>query len=103
MQTNSFVYMVITIDGTPQLKDALRLLYPLASSWQNIGALLGLPKDVLDSIKQDEQGVHNRLREMVSWWVKQANPSPTWGDLAFAVETVDQQKAQELRNQCCVK
>lgn len=64
--------------------------------------LLGLPEDVLETISSDEQKVDNCLRKMVSRWLRQVNPPPTWKDLVDAVKTVNPQKAEEIRNQCCV-
>ena len=83
------------------MKDVFRLLLPLASSWKNIGVLLGLSEDILDQINHDEQGVQNCLRKTVSCWLKQVNPPPRWKDLADAVDNIDPLKAQEIRNQCC--
>ena len=62
--------------------------------------LLGIPKHVLDKIQSDEEGVEDRLQEMLSEWLKQVDPAPTWKDLADAVDVVDQQKAKEIREQC---
>ena len=38
------------------------------------------------------------LREMLSWWLKQVTPPPTWAELVDAVEQIDESKAKELRN-----
>ena len=37
---------------------------------------------------------------MLSSWLKQTNPAPTWAALAKAVETVDPSKTEELRKHC---
>ena len=71
----------------------------LSSQWKTIGGLLGIPKHVLDKIQSDEEGVEDRLHEMLSQWLKQVDPPPTWKDLADAVNRVDQQKAKEIRQQ----
>ena len=34
---------------------------------------------------------------MLSEWLKQVDPPPTWKDITEAVETVDANKAQEMR------
>ena len=54
----------------------------------------------LDKIKNDEEGVDDRLREMLFEWLKQVDPPPSWKDLADAVDNVDKQKAKEIRDQC---
>ena len=54
---------------------------------------------VLDKIQSDNEGVENRLQEMLSIWLKQVDP-PRWKDIADAVDNVDKQKAKEIRDQC---
>lgn len=72
----------------------------LATHWKTIGTLLCVPKHVLDRIKNDEDGVNDRLQEMLSEWLKQTNPAPTWATLADAVEMVNSSKAKKLRKHC---
>jgi hypothetical protein len=76
-------------------------LLPLATHWKTIGTLLGVAKPVLDKIKSDEEGANDRLQEMLSEWLKQIDPPPTWTTLAAAVEKVNSSKAMEIRG-CCL-
>ena len=46
----------------------------------------------------DEDNAHDRLQKMLSEWLKQTKHPTTWAALADAVENVNQQKAQEIRN-----
>ena len=91
------VSVSIITDEKPKLKDAFKDLLSLAHEWKSIGILLGLPKHVLDRIKTDEEGVRNRLQEMLSEWLKQVDPPPTWAALADAVEHIDRLKANTIR------
>jgi hypothetical protein len=75
-------------------------LLPLATHWKSIGTLLGVSKPVLDKIKSDEEGANDRLQEMLSEWLKQIDPPPTWTALAAAVEKIDSSKAVEIRKYC---
>ena len=84
-------------DEKPKLKDALKELLPLAAEWRTIGALLGLQPHTLARVRADEDGVRNRLQEMLSEWLKQIDPAPTWALLAEAVEAVSEHTAQEIR------
>ena len=68
--------------------------------WKTIGTLLEIKKSILDKIRADEDGVRDCLQEMLSEWLKQVDPPPTWAALADAVETVDELKAQEIRTRC---
>ena len=87
----------INLGSRPKLKDTFKELFPLATDWKIIGGLLGLEKHVLNKIKAEEEGVRNCLYEMLSEWLKQVHPPPTWAALADAVETVDEHKAIEIR------
>ena len=78
--------------------DAFRQLLPLAAHWRNIGALLGVSNDILRVIRQNERESDDCLREMLSVWLKNTNPLPTWEILAGAVEHYDPSKAQEMRS-----
>lgn len=85
------------IDNKPELRDAFKKLLPLASNWKVIGILLGLRYDVLERIHLDESSTMDHLQTVTSEWLKQVNPPPTWKSLADAIEVIDKQKAQELR------
>ena len=79
------------------MKDVLKELLPLATDWSTIGALLGIEEHILDKIKSEEDRVHDQLRKMLSEWLRQVDPAPSWKDLADAVESVDSAKAQEIK------
>ena len=49
------------------------------------------------NIKRDEEGVKDCLQAMLSEWLKQVHPQPTWTDIVDAVEEVDSSKAEEIR------
>ena len=86
--------------GRPELKDAFKKLLPLAPHWKTIGTLLGVSNPILDKIRSNEEGANDRLREMLSEWLKQIDPPPSWTALADAVEAVDSSKAVEIRKHC---
>ena len=72
---------------------------PLASNWKTVGTLLNLSDSDLDSIKADNQNQSLEcLREMLSHWLRQVNPEPTWEALANAVEPINPAKAKEIRD-----
>ena len=81
------------MDEKPPLRDIYKELFPLATS---ISTFLGIPKHILDKINHDKEGADDRLQEMLSEWLKQVNPPPTWKQLADEVETIDPTKAQEI-------
>ena len=75
--------------GTLTLKNTLKLLFPSADEWHNIGVFLDIPAGVLQTIDKDNSRSRDCLREMLKVWLKQTHPQPTWKALAEAVETTD--------------
>ena len=75
-----------------------RKLLPLAADWNNIGVLLGIQDHILQEIKHDYSQCRDRLRVMLSKWLKTNDPAPTWSSLAEAMEELDPEKAQEMRS-----
>ena len=74
------------------------MLLPVAADWRNIGVLINMSDDVLEGIKKDEQTVNDRLRAMLSKWLKQIAPCPpTWDILADAVEKFNPQIAEKIK------
>lgn len=72
---------------------------PLASEWHNIGTLLDISEEELDTIEKDNQGSKNCLREMIKAWLKMVDPEPTWDRLVEAVDVIDQKRAQYLKSE----
>lgn len=84
------------------MDNVLRVTLSVAAEWQNIGTLLKVPVGTLRKIKHDERGSANScLREMLTEWLKRTAPSPTWTELADAVEQFNQSKAEEIRTKFC--
>ena len=90
-------HLSFIIDDKPKFREAFKNLLSLANKWRTIGALLGVERHVLESIKKDEDGVDDCLQAMLSAWLKQIDPLPTWKELSDAVEKVDVDKALEIR------
>ena len=72
-------------------------MLPLAAQWKIIGTMLGIEDHVISRIRADEDGVCDRLQELLTVWLKQVDPPPTWAALAEAVEVVDELRAEEIR------
>ena len=88
MYTHNFVLNTGT--AKPDLKKAFSKLLPLASDWQNIGVFLDVPESTLETIAADHLNQSkNCLRVMLSKWLKQLDPVPTWAALADAVKFFD--------------
>ena len=78
------------LSATPTLREALKLLLPLAYDWQTIGVMLNLDNNELKCIDLDCSRVARHcLREMLNLWLKRAIPPTTWEELARALEDAD--------------
>ena len=64
--------------------------------------MLKLKKEDLKSIATDEDNdtVTDRLREMLTLWLSQEDPVPSWEALAEAVEPFSDQVAAKVKSQC---
>ena len=83
----------------PKLQDIFKELLPLAAQWQNIGILISLKPDKLDSIKKENSSSQQDcLREMLQLWDKQVDPPPTWRTMADVLQELGEDRlARKLR------
>lgn len=94
-------YFTFLLTGEkPKLRDIFKELLSLADQWKNIGTLFGIEEGVLNRIMVDEMTVRDRLRAMLSEWLKSGDSNPTWAVVANEIEVIDQLKAQEIRKHC---
>lgn len=85
--------------AVPQLRDACKFLLPIASEWKTIAVLLGISQDQVEVIRQENTRVNPCLCAMLSTWLKQIDPNPSWNSLAEAVECLGNQTvAKEIRD-----
>lgn len=76
------------------------MLLPISAEWKNIGTLMYISQHVLQEIDANQQKVTDCLREMLSKWINQVKPRPTWSILAEAVEDFDPSIATKIRETC---
>ena len=84
--------------GNPELCHAFQQLLSISHEWKNVGALLDISSGTLERLERDEPNVNSRLRAMLTEWLKQVNPPPTWTQLVNAVKPLNPSKAEELRS-----
>ena len=66
--------------------------------WKNIGTLLHIPSGTLEGFEYDLPNMHSRLRAMLTEWLKQVHPPPTWSRLIDAVEPFNEAKAEQMKS-----
>ena len=80
------------------LKTVRAAVWEARTDWMNIGIELNLIKTDLDAIKVTEGGnLGNCLTEMLTLWLKQVDPPPTWLALVTALKqpTIGRQQLAE--------
>ena len=88
------------------LKDIQNVLWDAQTKWFNIGIQLGLDSVKLKAIECDYANVKDRFNQMLSEWLVQIDPEPTWDRLVSALKArpVDcKQIAQEIEQKYCTK
>lgn len=81
-------------------KDAFKELIKVASSWENIGTLLGIDQGALKTIKKDNSGdCKDCLRDMLLKWLSIVDPPPTWSVLIQALDdlNLDQKLTEQIK------
>ena len=69
----------------------------MSEKWKHIGTLLGIPNGTLKRLEAEKDDIQGHLREMLTEWLKQVTPPPSWSQLIDAVSPFDESKAEELR------
>lgn len=87
---------VRVIEKKLELRNVLRLTFPLAAQWKNLGVFLGIDKDNLDAIEHNCHHIsENCLRETIHAWLKKGE-NILWTDLSKAVEPLDPKLAEDI-------
>ena len=100
-----YTNFVLLAHTEPTLLDLLEELYPVCTSWYNIGLLLHIPHTTLDRFKQMYTDPLELMREMLKHWLKAAvDPHPTWEAVIRALRSplVDEMNvAAQLESKYC--
>ena len=96
-------------DSTPELSELLNQLHCVAYKWYDIGLFLK-PKiacGTLENIRSNYRGVpRDCLRAMLSCWLKEDNPKPSWEGVVAALKESfigEKELAQTLEVTYCMK
>ena len=88
--------MAHMIDSEPELRDVFKKLLPCACRWRSIGILLGMKDHMLENIRRQEYEMVDRLRSMLTEWLKLVDHPPTWKDIIDAVRPLDTSTAKQI-------
>ncbi len=72
---------------TKQLKTVLNLIWKDRSKWFTIGIQLNLEESELRAIRTNCHNVEDSFTEMISLWLHQVDPKPTWTALVDALDS----------------
>ena len=90
--------------GQKDLKSLQNELDPVSDKWFSLGVQLAIPIGTLKRIEIEHKEVDRFLLEMLTVWLKQTNPPPTWNILTEALESCSIGEgllAQQLRDKYC--
>ena len=71
---------------TADLRNVRNSVWDARTKWYDIGIELKIDVSVLESIEQDKDNVGSRLTAMLTGWLRQTTPSPTWKALVEALK-----------------
>lgn len=71
--------------GVTKLGTILEAVYSAKSKWYSLGLVLQVPVVILEEIRSQYPDDENCLREVLKFWLKRADPTPTWSALAKAL------------------
>ena len=80
-------YIPIYTVGLKDLKCLYNELYPVSHKWFSLGVQLDVPMETLQHIEMEHKKVDRFLLEMLTVWLKQTNPPPTWNILIETLES----------------
>ena len=69
------------------LRSVQRVVWDARAEWYNIGLELELDPSTLDEIKMNNDDISDRFRGMLTQWLRQVSPPPTWSALAAALQS----------------
>ena len=81
-------------------------LYPARTKWYDIGLMLGVPVDTLESIQSETDDVGACLRKMLLCALKSVNPKLTWKHIIDALKSVvvsEERLADKLSGKYCIE
>jgi len=94
------------IHAEPSLKTLLHALYPVRTSWYNIGLELNIPNTTLNMFSQNYSDQLDLMREMLKEWLKITDdPLPTWEAVVTALRSSavnEKSIAAQLESKYCV-
>ena len=70
----------------PEKHVLLRLLYPISGKWQEIGDLLGVDVDTIDSLYTSPLSNQVKMSKMLQSWLDNEPTPVSWGNILDIIE-----------------
>ena len=77
----------------PEKHVLLRLLYPIYGKWQEIGDLLGIDVDTIDSLSTSTFSNQVKMSKMLQSWLDNEPTPASWNNILDIIEGPLQKKA----------
>ena len=77
----------------------LRLLFPINGKWQEIGGLLGVGADIIDSLATSSFSNELKMSKMLQNWLDNEPTPASWDNILYIIEGPLQKRsiANEIR------
>ena len=80
----------------PEKHELLRLLYPITGKWQEIGELLGVDVDTIDSLYTSSLSNQVKMSKMLQSWLDNEPTPASWDNILDIIEGPLQKRALAL-------
>ena len=99
LHTMTIVFSIYYTVVKPEKHVLLRLLYPITGKWQEIGDLLGVDVDTIDSLYTSSLSNQVKMSKMLQSWLDNEPTPASWGNILDIIEGPLQNKtlAIEIR------
>ena len=92
----TIVYCIYYTVVKPEKHVLLRLLYPISGKWQEIGDLLGVDVDTIDSLYTSSLSNQVKMSKMLQSWLDNEPTPASWDNILDIIEGPLQKKALAL-------
>ena len=89
----TFVFSIFFIVVKPEKHVLLRLLYPINGKWQEIGDLLGVDVDTIETLYASSFSTQLKMSKMLQSWLDNEPTPASWDNILDIIEGPLQKKA----------
>ncbi len=77
------------------MENLMSVLRELEPKWQEVGKAFGLSDDLLDEIFTNGNSPYDCMADMLTWYLRRCETTPTWDNVAMALERMGETRLAE--------